>query len=211
MTPAEALAAVTINAAHALGLGDEVGSIEPGKQADLAIWRVPTPRQIPYWPAADLVRTVIKRGRSSSSARSRRGRPSGRDGQALPRDSRRTVVVSAGSPEIVIVEPGLGRRLAPPISWKKLRQRLGAVRLVLADRHRDHDPRIELGDQLRRAGRATARRRPGTQAMSTGPMSPSFSSVSRWPMSPRWIVCIPSSSTTNAVWRPRSAPRASSR
>jgi imidazolonepropionase len=44
-------------------LDDEIGSLEPGKQADLAIWRVPTTEQIPYWPAADLVRTVIKRGR----------------------------------------------------------------------------------------------------------------------------------------------------
>jgi imidazolonepropionase len=64
LTPAEALAAVTINAAHALGLGDEIGSIEPGKLADLTIWRVPSHAQIPYWPAAGLVRTVIKRGRS---------------------------------------------------------------------------------------------------------------------------------------------------
>ncbi|MES2211116.1 MAG: imidazolonepropionase [Chloroflexota bacterium] len=63
LTPAEALAAVTINAAHALGQGDEIGSIEPGKAADLVIWRVPTHRQLPYWPAADLVRTVIKKGR----------------------------------------------------------------------------------------------------------------------------------------------------
>ena len=55
--------AVTINAAHALGIGDVVGSIEPDKQADLVVWRVPTADQIPYWPAADLVRTVIKRGR----------------------------------------------------------------------------------------------------------------------------------------------------
>jgi imidazolonepropionase len=64
MTPAEALAAVTINAAHALELGDQIGSLEPGKQADLVIWRVPTYRQIPYWPAASLVGTVIKRGAS---------------------------------------------------------------------------------------------------------------------------------------------------
>ena len=63
LTPSEALAAVTINAAHALGQGDEIGSIEAGKAADLVIWRVPTHRQLPYWPAADLVRTVIKRGR----------------------------------------------------------------------------------------------------------------------------------------------------
>jgi imidazolonepropionase len=63
MSPDEVLAAVTINAAQALGLADEIGSLEGGKQADLVIWRVPTTRQIPYWPAADLVRTVIKRGR----------------------------------------------------------------------------------------------------------------------------------------------------
>jgi imidazolonepropionase len=64
LTPSEALAATTINAAFALGIGDTVGSIEAGKQADLVVWRVPSHRQIPYWPAADLVRTVVKRGRA---------------------------------------------------------------------------------------------------------------------------------------------------
>jgi imidazolonepropionase len=63
MTPDETLAGVTINAAHALGLGDEIGSIEPGKQADLVVWGVPTTTQIPYWPGADLARFVVKRGR----------------------------------------------------------------------------------------------------------------------------------------------------
>lgn len=63
MTPSEALAATTINAAAALGLADEVGSIETGRHADLAVWSVPTHRQIPYWPAADLIRAVVKRGR----------------------------------------------------------------------------------------------------------------------------------------------------
>jgi imidazolonepropionase len=63
LTAAEALAAVTINAAHALGLSETIGSLEPGKAADLVIWRVPTIEQIPYWPAADLVRTVVKRGK----------------------------------------------------------------------------------------------------------------------------------------------------
>ncbi|HEY3162958.1 MAG TPA: imidazolonepropionase [Candidatus Limnocylindrales bacterium] len=63
MSPDEVLVAVTINAALALGLDEEIGSLERGKQADLVIWSVPTTRQIPYWPAADLVRTVVKRGR----------------------------------------------------------------------------------------------------------------------------------------------------
>jgi imidazolonepropionase len=63
LTPAEALTAVTINAAHALALGDEIGSLEPGKQADLVVWGVPTAAQIPYWPGADLARVVVKRGR----------------------------------------------------------------------------------------------------------------------------------------------------
>ena len=63
LTPAEALSAVTINAAHALGLDAEIGSIEPGKQADLVVWDVPTVEQIPYWLGADLAHTVVKRGR----------------------------------------------------------------------------------------------------------------------------------------------------
>lgn len=63
MSPAEALAAVTVNAAHAIGRGGEIGSIEPGRVADLVVWRVPRLAQVPYWPAADLVHQVIKRGR----------------------------------------------------------------------------------------------------------------------------------------------------
>jgi imidazolonepropionase len=63
LSPDEALAAVTINAAYSIGMGDEIGSLESGKAADLVVWNVPTSRQIPYWPAADLVQTVVKRGR----------------------------------------------------------------------------------------------------------------------------------------------------
>jgi imidazolonepropionase len=63
LSPSEALAAVTINAAHSLGLGDRLGSIEPGKQADLVVWDVSTLDQLPYWLGASLVRTVVKRGR----------------------------------------------------------------------------------------------------------------------------------------------------
>ncbi len=63
LSPDEALTAVTINAARAIALEDEIGSLEPGKVADLVVWRVPSTARIPYHPGADLVRTVIKRGR----------------------------------------------------------------------------------------------------------------------------------------------------
>jgi imidazolonepropionase len=62
LTPAEALVAVTINAAHSLGLDGAIGSIEPGKQADLVVWDVRTVEQIPYWLGARLARIVVKRG-----------------------------------------------------------------------------------------------------------------------------------------------------
>jgi imidazolonepropionase len=68
MTPGEVLAAVTINAALALSLEQTHGSIEPGKQADLVVWEVPTYDQIPYWIGADLVRLVLKRGRVVAGA-----------------------------------------------------------------------------------------------------------------------------------------------
>ena len=63
LAPAEALAAVTINAAHSLGMGSEIGSIEPGKQADLVVWDVASIEQLPYWLGSNLARTVIKKGR----------------------------------------------------------------------------------------------------------------------------------------------------
>ncbi len=48
MTPAEALRGVTLNAAKALGLADETGSLERGKQADIAIWDVTRPAMLSY-------------------------------------------------------------------------------------------------------------------------------------------------------------------
>ena len=53
MSPAEVLAAATINGAHALGLGNRKGSIEPGKDADLAIFQLEDYREIPYWFGAN--------------------------------------------------------------------------------------------------------------------------------------------------------------
>jgi len=59
----EALAAATTNAAYAVGLGHQLGSIEPGRQADLLILSVPDYKEIPYHLGVNLVRTVIKKGR----------------------------------------------------------------------------------------------------------------------------------------------------
>ncbi|NLX09073.1 MAG: imidazolonepropionase [Chloroflexi bacterium] len=63
LTPAEALAAATINAAYAIGWGDRVGSLEPGKLADLVIWQVPRYPHLSYRFGSNLAQTVIKRGR----------------------------------------------------------------------------------------------------------------------------------------------------
>ncbi len=49
MSPAEAIAASTINGAWALGLADRKGSVEPGKDADLVVFDVRDYREIPYW------------------------------------------------------------------------------------------------------------------------------------------------------------------
>jgi imidazolonepropionase len=63
LTPAQAIAAVTINAAHAIRRTDRIGSLEPGKQADLLILSVPDYRHLGYRFGTNLVKQVIKRGR----------------------------------------------------------------------------------------------------------------------------------------------------
>lgn len=62
MTPAEAISAATINAAHAAGCAAETGSLEPGKLADLIILDVPDYREIPYHFGVNLVTCTMKRG-----------------------------------------------------------------------------------------------------------------------------------------------------
>jgi len=49
LTPEEALAGMTINAARALGLAHTVGTIATGKQADLCVWRIETVAELGYW------------------------------------------------------------------------------------------------------------------------------------------------------------------
>ncbi len=63
MTPAQAIAAATINAAHAIRRADRIGSLEPGKQADLVILGVPDYRHLGYRFGSNLARQVVKRGR----------------------------------------------------------------------------------------------------------------------------------------------------
>ena len=49
LTPEEALAGMTVNAARALGLEDEIGTIAPGKAADLCVWRLESLAELGYW------------------------------------------------------------------------------------------------------------------------------------------------------------------
>jgi imidazolonepropionase len=63
LTPAQAIVAATLNAAAAIGRDAIIGSIEPGKQADLIILNVSDYRHLGYRFATNLVKTVIKRGK----------------------------------------------------------------------------------------------------------------------------------------------------
>jgi imidazolonepropionase len=63
MTPAEVLTACTINAAHAICKGDQIGSIEVGKKADLVLFEAPNYQTLQYNYAVNLVDTVLKDGK----------------------------------------------------------------------------------------------------------------------------------------------------
>ncbi|MGE5598734.1 MAG: imidazolonepropionase [Bacteroidota bacterium] len=63
LTPAESLAASTLNAACAVGLGGETGTLEPGKRADILIFDAPDYCYLPYHYGTNLVHTVIKGGK----------------------------------------------------------------------------------------------------------------------------------------------------
>lgn len=62
LTPAQAIAAGTINSAAAVARQDQIGSLEPEKQADLLILSVPDYRHLGYRFGINLVQTVIKKG-----------------------------------------------------------------------------------------------------------------------------------------------------
>jgi len=62
MTPAEAIAAATINGAYALRRADNIGSLEVDKQADLAVFEVEDYREIPYYFGMQRCWMTVKRG-----------------------------------------------------------------------------------------------------------------------------------------------------
>jgi imidazolonepropionase len=63
MTPAEAITAATVNAAYSLGREKSIGSLEVGKQADIAVFEVADYREIPYYFGGNLCWMTVKRGR----------------------------------------------------------------------------------------------------------------------------------------------------
>jgi len=63
MTPAEAIVAATYNAAYSLGRHKRIGSIEVGKQADLAVFEVEDYREIPYYFGVNTCWLTLKSGR----------------------------------------------------------------------------------------------------------------------------------------------------
>ncbi len=62
MTPAEALAGVTRDAARALGLQDRIGTLEAGKAADFALWDIGSPGELAYPAGFNPCRAVVKNG-----------------------------------------------------------------------------------------------------------------------------------------------------
>jgi imidazolonepropionase len=63
LTPAEAITATTINAAHAVSRANEIGSLEVGKKADVIVLDVPNHKFLGYRFGVNLVDKVIKNGR----------------------------------------------------------------------------------------------------------------------------------------------------
>jgi imidazolonepropionase len=69
MTPAEAIAAATINAAYALRKEKQIGSLEVGKQADITVFEVADYREIPYYFGMNHCWMTMKRGRVIHAAK----------------------------------------------------------------------------------------------------------------------------------------------
>jgi imidazolonepropionase len=68
LTPEECLAGVTREAARALGLGHDRGTLEAGKRADLAVWDFEHPRQLAYWLGEQSLLELLVAGRPADRA-----------------------------------------------------------------------------------------------------------------------------------------------
>ena len=64
MTPAEAIAAATVNAAYSFRRDRQIGSLEVGKQADIAVFEVEDYREIPYYVGMDKCWMTLKKGQT---------------------------------------------------------------------------------------------------------------------------------------------------
>lgn len=69
MSVEETISALTLNAAAAVGMADTIGSVEPGKRADMVILEFPNFRMLPYYVGMNCVRTTIHDGRVVYTAR----------------------------------------------------------------------------------------------------------------------------------------------
>jgi imidazolonepropionase len=65
LTPEEALAGITREGARALGLLDDIGTLEVGKAADFAIWDIGSPAELSYWIGAPLLKQRVLAGRTA--------------------------------------------------------------------------------------------------------------------------------------------------
>jgi imidazolonepropionase len=66
LTPEEALAGSTRNAAAALGLDDSHGTLDVGKRADIAVWNIEHPRELCYWLGSQPLSDLLIAGKSAN-------------------------------------------------------------------------------------------------------------------------------------------------
>ena len=67
LTPEECLAGVTRNAAAALGLADDRGTLDEGKRADIAEWEINHPRDLTYWIGLNQLNRLVVNGKPTSA------------------------------------------------------------------------------------------------------------------------------------------------
>jgi imidazolonepropionase len=67
LTPEEALAGATRHAARALGLQDEIGTLETGKRADFVLWSIERPAELAYALGASPCVGAVHRGKLRSA------------------------------------------------------------------------------------------------------------------------------------------------